>query len=403
MEKNKRIRKRTKALLAVLAGTGILNVLSWRSTAFSDWYLDHLFPFVSAPLAWFSNLFPFSIGEWMLAAAVVWIVILIIVLFVLAVRGLIAVRRRIQHGTHNGEKPIVKQTPLFFRKFLYVTLWIVVIVFFVMTLNCVILYHASPLERQLPGYGKEYSIGELADLRDEVVENCNRLARMVPRDSSGEVLYAGGHSAMGQKARQAVAEESGLEGDSIPVLKRLCGLRGWSVTPKGLLASGFVSQQYMQGYYFPFSMEANYNTVMKIMNVPFTMCHEISHTHGFIYEDEANLIGFLACIHSDDPVFQYSGWLGVLNYVNNSFYENVDEAEYRSHPSISKQVLFDNEFLSEESWKEVEENAIVSTETAKAATDVYLDSTLKANGISSGKASYSHVVGLMLEYFDNSF
>ena len=44
------------------------------------------------------------------------------------------------------------------------------------------------------------------------------------------------------------------------------------------------------------------------------MCHELL-TSGYIYEDEANFIAFLACVESDDSTFQYAGYLSVLNYV----------------------------------------------------------------------------------------
>lgn len=379
--------------------SAVLNVVSWGSRTFSDWYADGIFRVASAPLAWFSDLFPFSIGEWMLGAAVLWVAVLAVVLAVLLAWTLLRKRPRDSSATRTG----AGQKFLIFRRsagrFAQATGWIASVVFLVMTLNCVILYHVTPLEESLPGYGREYSVDELASLRDYIAEQCNELAEIVPRDGDGEVRYAGGYGAMAQKAREEIEREELTDGERIPALRRL---KGRSVTPKALLASGFVSQQYMQGYYFPFSMEANYNSVMKIMNVPFTMCHELSHTHGFIYEDEANLIGFLACIHSDDPVFRYSGWLGVLNYVNNSFYENVDQETYLSHVRISEQVLEDNEFLSDAAWEDVEKNAVVSTETVKAAADAYLDNTLKANGIGSGKASYSHVVGLLLEYYDGA-
>ena len=56
-------------------------------------------------------------------------------------------------------------------------------------------------------------------------------------------------------------------------------------------------------------MEANYNDVMYIMNKPDTFCHELAHLRGYIYEDEANFIGYLACVESEDAFFQYAGYL----------------------------------------------------------------------------------------------
>lgn len=49
------------------------------------------------------------------------------------------------------------------------------------------------------------------------------------------------------------------------------------------------------------------------------ICHEFAHLKGFMQEDEANLIGYLACINSDDAFFRYSGYMGVLNYVEKNF------------------------------------------------------------------------------------
>jgi hypothetical protein len=111
------------------------------------------------------------------------------------------------------------------------------------------------------------------------------------RDDLGNIIYDGD---MEYEARVSMQNLS----DIYPRMS------GFQVTPKTLDSSVFMSQQYMQGYYFPFSMEANINGLMSIGNKPFTMCHELAHTRGYIFEDEANLIGFLACINSDDVFFQ---------------------------------------------------------------------------------------------------
>jgi hypothetical protein len=221
-----------------------------------------------------------------------------------------------------------------------------------------------------------------------VVKKCNELAKEVPHDENGNVIYEG------DMQKTAIAAMSNIS-DRFP------RLGGYYVTPKALYFSDFMSQQYMQGYYFPFSMEANYNDTMSIMNKPFTMCHELAHTHGYIYEDEANFLGFLACISSDDPVFQYSGYLGVLNYINNDFYNAVSKAEYNSHVKISARVKYDNQFMTDEAWIKVEEKAVVKTETVKKAAETFIDTNLKVNGVSSGKCSYSHVVALIMDYYYN--
>ena len=157
----------------------------------------------------------------------------------------------------------------------------------------------------------------------------------------------------------------------------------------------------MQGYYFPFSMEANYNDVMYVMCKPATICHELAHTKGFIYEDEANLLGFLACIHSDDIVFQYSGYLSVLTYIDNDFKESIhqDKTVYNSHVKISSQVKKDRVFLTEDAWTKVEQKAVVKTETVKKVSSQLIDANLVLNGIEQGKANYCEVVGLIMDYY----
>ena len=415
-------RKSVIVIPTLLVLSLLLNLAAWLIPGFSDWYTEELFPLVTVPLARMTGLLSFSLGEWMLLAAMLWIVILAGVVIVLAFHFVQARRDAASGDGGCGDSAadtdpsggtadpklsdgilrsgrVMSRIGQFPRRYIQATGWLIAIIAPIMTLNCFILYHTTPLEESLSGYGQEYTIEELGELRDYIVERCNTLSEEMPRDENGEVIYEGGEDAMAETAREAVS----LLGEREDLPAALSRLRGWQTTPKALFFSGFVSQQYIQGYYFPFSMEANYNSIMKIMNKPSTMCHELAHTHGFIYEDEANLIGFLACVGSEDVIFQYSGWLSVLYYVNNSYYANVDEATYKSHPSISERVRFDNEFLSDEAWEEVEEDALLDTGTVKAATDTYLDTTLKANGVESGKASYSHVVELLLMYYDGTY
>ena len=179
-------------------------------------------------------------------------------------------------------------------------------------------------------------------------------------------------------------------------------LRGYYPQPKRIFFSDFLSQTHMMGYYFPFSMEANYNSTMYVVNMPSTVCHELAHLKGFLREDEANLIGYLACVDSQDLFFQYGGYMGVLNYVENEFLRSIgrDAKEYRKHPAISEQVWADNIFLTDEAWEKVEEKAVVSTQTAKNASRAVTTATLKMNGVKEGMQSYEGVVKLLLDYYD---
>lgn len=385
------MKKRGKAfslpIIIAFAFCIIFNLAAWSSTRFSDFYVTNIFPVITGVYGRFTSLFGFSVGEKMLVAVVIYIALAIVFVLFHTIYLLIG-RMRKKNG--KGFLFIGKKCEVVSDFFYHVTPVLLAITLVVMSLNCFVLYHTSKLDVAPESDHEEYNLEELAQLRDYIVRKCNELSTKVPHDENGNVAFEG------DMAATAIAAMQNISGD-------YPRLSGYYVTPKALYFSDFMCQQYMQGYYFPFSMEANYNDTMNMMNKPFTMCHELAHTHGYIYEDEANFFGFLACISSDDIVFQYSGYLGVLNYVNNDFYRAVSEKEYKSHVKISDRVKYDNEFLSQEGWQEVEKKAVIKTETVKKAADAFIDTNLKVNGVSSGKVSYAHVVGLIMDYYyDNS-
>lgn len=364
----------------------IFNVAAWKSAAFSDFYVTNIFPVITGLYGRVTSLVSFSVGEVLLVAVVLYIAFLLV--FVLVHTIILTVAR---FSGENSRKDTLagrilnKISDILYR----VTPVLLTITIAIMSLNCFVLYHCSRIGIGVQASEDDYNIVELTQLRDYVVRKCNELSKKVPHDENGNVLYEGN---MAETAKEAML---GLAGE-------YPRLGGYYVTPKALYFSDFMCQQYMQGYYFPFSMEANYNDTMNMMHKPFTMCHELAHTHGYIYEDEANFFGFLACINSDDIVFQYSGYLGVLNYINNDFYDAVGEKEYKKHVKISDRVKYDNQFLSPEGWQEVEKKAVIKTETVKKAADTFVDTNLKVNGVSAGKASYRYVVGLIMDYYYNN-
>ncbi len=360
------------ALLLVLSV--VINAAAWLSRPFSDFFTNRIFPVLTTPYGKLTSRASFSIGEILLIV----LVVIVVLILVLAVARLILfiMRKEPSKGFRGFSRGYFRFLSVLFSA-----------VFLIMTVNCFVLYHCTPLAAasEVP---EEHTIDELETLRDYIVGKCNTLAEEMPRDEKGHVVYDGDMAETAKAAMLGISDEFG-DGR----------LSGFYVTPKVLTFSGFMSQQYMQGYYFPFSMEANINGDMYIMNKPFTMCHELSHTHGYIYEDEANFLGYMASINSEDKVFEYSGYLGVLNYVNNDLYKLVGKEEYARHVAVSDRVKFDNQFLTDEAWEEVEKRAVLDTDTVKKAADTFIDTNLKANGVAIGKESYNKVVKLLLDYY----
>ena len=353
-----------------------LNLTGWRSSGFCNLYVMYVFPVWVETYGRLTGVFPFSVGEIMLYLAVFLIAVLILwtaihVLF----------HRFLPHKEKN-----------FLKNYSLVIFWIFGIVCVIMTLNCFLLYHVSPINERYAIGGnssREYGVSQVTVLRDYVVEQANLIAESLPRDEKGELTYEGD---MKQEAKNQMRRLSNA----------FFQLRGYYPDPKPLGNSEFFSQQYIMGYYFPFSMEANYNAIMCEINMPVTMCHELSHLKGIIREDEANFIGYLACVDAEDDFFRYSAYLSVITYLDRDFYKAIGKNDeiYDSHSVISQKVIADKKFLTKEKWDHVEETALIETETVKKASNAFTETTLVLNGVKDGKISYSRVVDLLLRYYD---
>ncbi|MCR5676315.1 MAG: DUF3810 domain-containing protein [Lachnospiraceae bacterium] len=364
------MKKANRRRILLLIFCVLFNAAAWMSRGFSDWYTNCIFPLWGRTYGRLTSLFPFSVGEWAILFGLLW-------LFVLFLRTVLALPARMAKKEKRFRKSLGRMPAL--------TADLLTGIALIMSLNCFVLYHCTPLDRRADEHA--FSQTELAALRDLIVEECNERAATIARDPDGQAVFSDEPEELARTAVRTLGT------------RLFPRLGGYSVRPKTFFFSDFVSQQYMMGYYFPFTMEANINGRMETLNRPFTMCHELAHTHGYIYEDEANLIGFLACLSSDDPAFVYSGYLGVLPYVNRDFHDNVGDEIYAAHPAISDQVRVDVQFLSKESWAAVEKNAVLDTEMVRRAADTFIDQNQKLNGVRAGKASYSHVVALLLSYY----
>ncbi len=391
---NKRRKKAVKiygiwALLVIL-----INLAAWLVPGLCDWYIRYIFPMWINSYGRLMDFFPFSVGELMLAAGVGLVVIALLLGLILLIGTMI---RALQNCRRKSAGAAGKQAdpvwcPAWIRRYYRFFAWTLLAVCTVMTLNCSLLYHASTFSEQyFPDAQEEYTLEQLIEVRNMVVERCNALSLEMERDEAGRILQSGTARDMQEAAIRAM-QRLGESYDQ---------LDGYYPHPKPFAASDFFCQQYMQGYFFPFSMEANYNDVMYIMNKPNTFCHELAHLRGYIYEDEASFIGFLACIQSGDPLFAYSGYLSVLNYLDNDFYQAIggNREAYLAQPRISAQVRKDNVFVTDEEWERINGRALIDTETVDQISDVLRDTSLKAFGISDGVLSYNRVVRLLLEWY----
>jgi len=406
-----RAEKRAVVLyVGVALFTVALNILAWNSTAFCDWYIANIFPIWLNTYGRITGLFPFSVGEWLLAAGVILVVLAVVFAVVWAVISMVKLAGAIWRQVRPAGKNAPGKSGLWVRfknvtcSFYRFFAWTILGVCLIMTLNCFILYHASTFSEHYFGEDDgEYELTELITLYNMVAEKCNYYAQTIERDENDVPLYRGTVGEDGELMDMADTARAMMQqlGATYPQLD------GYYPRPKALLSSDFMCQQYMCGYYFPFSLEANYNDVMYELNFPATMCHELAHLRGYIYEDEANFISYLACVQSEDVYFQYAGYISVLVYLNNDLCKAWEQSRTAYEVAVAQvqpiavldQVWVDNTFVTQEEWDRINGKALIDTEIVEEAADVFIDTNLKVNGVTDGAVSYSRVVKLLLQYY----
>ena len=377
-EKKKRgtAEKRLLAACVFLAGAGILMVCARQVPGFAEWYAVHIYQKLTAVTGRVTGLAPFSVVE----------IGLYVLLILLPVTGIGAVVKSVRFG-QGGENALCWASGLFLTAsallFLYAA-------------NCGVNYQRESFSEKTGLAAKQYTAEDLKQVCLWLTEEVNALAGQVERGGSGEMILA----APAEEKNDAAAaeyEEMPLQvlGDTAvqamtDLAEEYPDMKGYYPHPKPVCVSEILSYQNLSGVYSPFTIEANYNADMVDYNIPFTMCHELSHLRGFMQEEEANFIAFLACIGSDNRDFEYSGYLTGWVYCMNAL-RRADAEEWQ-------QV---REWLDEAAEADLRENSRFWEYYDGAVAEVsdkVNDTYLKANGQSEGVQSYGRMVDLIIAY-----
>lgn len=250
--------------------------------------------------------------------------------------------------------------------------------FFLYMLNCGVNYHRESFSESSGIEIGSYTAEDLKNVCLWLTEEVNSRSGSVTRDGQGIMQLK--EKNVNQKAARAMRRL----GEDYPELE------GFYPAPKGLLFPWILSVQQLTGIYSPFTVEANYNSGIVDYNIPFTMCHELSHLRGFMQEEEANFIAFLACSRSEEICFQYSGYLMGWKYCMNMLYKADYDAWEQVRAHLSQDVEPDLE-ANREFWDQYDGRI---AEAANKVNDTYL----KANAQSEGVQSYNKMVDLIVAY-----
>jgi len=354
--------------------------------AVADFYRRHIFWLWPATYGWLTGLFPFSVGGVMIVAAFLLIAVLAVSLLLLPI-------------FRKNKKYII-----YIKNYAKAMLAITLCVLMAYTLNCTILYHCSKLSKG----EKNYTVKELETLRAYLIEQCQACGTF-QKDAAGASVYTGDGLGQGtadtlKHAREDLLKEvkKAMDGisDEIPELS------GYYPNVKPFLSSEIMYYGGFIGMYYPFSMEANVTEYLSDTFYPNTVAHELAHLKGFVYEDEANFISYLACTDSDNPFVRYSGYLLVLSYVDEDYHQALRKAYGRRADDyyVSVYDSIDNFAADHNCYKRTEELTALQNKEQGAASEVFntLEDSLMENAYEfyDNKVNYDEVTKLLLEYYD---
>ena len=332
----------------LLAASALLLIASREADGFAEWYSSHVYPLLQGSIGRVCGMAPFSVAE-----------LLCLTLPVILAADIIANRKKLK------------------RLFAHI-LMAVSILAFLYSAGCGVNYYRDPFVSAQQTGQMEISQALLEDFCEYAVEQLVL---------SSEAAAGSGFS---------YPENREIADTAVTAMEKLGQnderLGGYYPRPKMFrILSPLFSMMGVSGIYSPFTIEANVNGEMEGMEMPFTACHELSHLKGFMDEGEANYIGWLACIGSDDPAFNRSGWLIAWSYAGTSLYR-ADPERFEEILAMLPQDAIEELRSNHEFWESKENRA---SEIQDDLNDAYL----KSNGQEEGVASYGKLTTMMLNWY----
>ena len=356
--------KKRLLLLILWPAAGLILLLCRSSEQFAEHvFARGIYPVYRTPISFVAGLIPCSLGELILYAAVPAALIGLIVWIIRMVRG--KAGRGFLRGAVN-------------------LLCILGVVFFMFVFGCGANYYRSTYAKSAGLDVRPGTNEELYELCLSLTDRANALRGQLNdcEDAGGVFALPCSKRALALRAKDAMTHF----GQENPLL------HGFYAPPKPVLWSDGMSRLEITGVYFPFTAEANVNIRASDFTIGAAMCHELSHMAGFMREDEANYIAYLACRDSGDPVLDYSGTMLALVYCARALNESDPGLFNRVREAYSDGVRRD--FAADAAWwKQYDDQP--ASEFGEKMNDTYL----KANAQSEGTKSYGAMVDLLLAEF----
>ncbi len=273
----------------------------------------------------------------------------------------------------------VRKRRVTWQEFIRKALKVCSIAYFLFHLLWGLNYYRKPLNEQL-NIAEEYTTEELEKLTYKLIATSNELHKNLENNDSLAVIYPYSTEEILNKTTEAYDNIKSV----FPSL---------DYTPKSIktsLISKPLSYMGFGGYINPFTNEAQVNLYIVPYKMPVTSCHEEAHQLGYAKENEANFIGAMTCMHSNDPYFKYAGYTFALRYCLHELHLQDEQKGFCALEKVRPGILANYKQITD-FWK-AHENPL------EPVFKVFYNQFLKVNNQEDGLRSYNYIVALLVNY-----
>jgi len=147
------------------------------------------------------------------------------------------------------------------------------------------------------------------------------------------------------------------------------------------------------GYLNPLTNEAQVDGLIPAFKFPTTASHEVAHQLGYAAENEANFIGCLAATSHNDIYFNYSGYTFGLRHCLHEVYRRDKDLYFELVETVNKGIL--------KNYQEVRDFWDSYQNPAEPLFKTTYNTYLEVNNQKGGMKSYSYVVALIVNHFED--
>lgn len=353
------MRKHLKLFIALslILQIVLIKILQNFPESVERFYTNGLYQFVSKLMRYVFGWIPFSVGDLLYTIAAIYII-----------RWFIMNRNRMIKDTKNWILDVFSAVSVGY--FAFHILW---------AFN----YYKLPLHQSLE-LESDYTTAQLANITEQLILKSNAVHEQIVLNDSVivDVPYSKRELiAMAPKGYTQLSEKFPNLTYNPTSLKR-------SIYSLPLTYMGF------SGYLNPFTNEAQIDGLIPTYKYPTTCSHEIAHQLGYAAENEANFIGSMAAMHHEDLYFKYSGYTFALSHCLNDLYLRDPKKHEELFKLIHIGIL--------KNYQEAREFWIAYENPSEILFKSTYNSFLIANNQTGGIESYSYVVALLVNYYEQN-